>query len=45
MKPVALFDYQIKNSSKQGDCILDLFGGSGALEEAGFLVKQVIDLE
>lgn len=29
MKPVALFDYQIKNSSKQGDCILDLFGGSG----------------
>ncbi|WP_217953895.1 DNA modification methylase [Enterococcus faecalis] len=22
-------DYQIKNSSKQGDCILDLFGGSG----------------
>ncbi|UNT39172.1 DNA modification methylase [Enterococcus faecalis] len=29
MKPVALFDYQIKNSSKQGDCVLDLFGGSG----------------
>ncbi len=29
MKPVALFDYQIKNRSKQGDCILDLFGGSG----------------
>ncbi|MGH2232801.1 DNA modification methylase [Enterococcus faecalis] len=29
MKLVALFDYQIKNSSKQGDCILDLFGGSG----------------
>ncbi|EEU85720.1 DNA modification methylase [Enterococcus faecalis] len=29
MKPVALFDYQIKNSSKRGDCILDLFGGSG----------------
>ncbi len=29
MKPVALFDYQIKNSSKQGDCILDLFGSSG----------------
>ncbi|HAP4115155.1 TPA: ParB N-terminal domain-containing protein [Enterococcus faecalis] len=29
MKPVALFDYQIKNSSKQGDCILDLFGDSG----------------
>lgn len=29
MKPVPLFDYQIKNSSKQGDVVLDLFGGSG----------------
>lgn len=29
MKPVGLFDYQIKNSSKKGDVILDLFGGSG----------------
>lgn len=29
MKPVDLFAYQIKNSSKQGDLILDLFGGSG----------------
>lgn len=29
MKPVALFDYQIKNSSKSGDIVLDLFGGSG----------------
>ena len=29
MKPVPLFDYQIKNSSKSGDNILDLFGGSG----------------
>lgn len=29
MKPVSLFDYQIKNSSKQGDNVLDLFGGSG----------------
>lgn len=29
MKPVALFDYLIKNSSKQGDIVLDLFGGSG----------------
>ena len=29
MKPVGLFDYQIKNSSKVGDNILDLFGGSG----------------
>ena len=29
MKPVPLFDYQIKNSSKAGDLVLDLFGGSG----------------
>ena len=29
MKPVDLFAYQIKNSSKQGDLVLDLFGGSG----------------
>lgn len=29
MKPVALFDYQMKNSTKEGDIVLDLFGGSG----------------
>ena len=29
MKPVDLIDYQIKNSSKRGDLVLDLFGGSG----------------
>ncbi|MGQ2376283.1 DNA modification methylase [Companilactobacillus zhachilii] len=29
MKPIPLFDYQIKNSSKTGDNVLDLFGGSG----------------
>ena len=29
MKPVPLFDYQIRNSSKKGDAVLDLFGGSG----------------
>lgn len=29
MKPVALFDYQMKNSSKKGDIVLDIFGGSG----------------
>ena len=29
MKPVALFDYQIRNSSKKGDAVLDLFAGSG----------------
>ena len=29
MKPIPLFDYQIKNSSKKDDIVLDLFGGSG----------------
>ena len=29
MKPIPLFDYQIKNSSKTDDIVLDLFGGSG----------------
>ena len=29
MKPVGLFDYQIQNNTKQGDIVLDLFGGSG----------------
>ena len=29
MKPVELFEYQIKNSSKPNAIVLDLFGGSG----------------
>lgn len=29
MKPVALFAYQIRNSTEPGDIVLDLFGGSG----------------
>lgn len=29
MKPIPLFDYLVKNSSKSGDAVLDLFGGSG----------------
>jgi site-specific DNA-methyltransferase (adenine-specific) len=29
MKPVRLFGYQMQNSSRQGDIILDTFGGSG----------------
>ncbi len=29
MKPVPLFAYQIANSSKKGDVVLDTFGGSG----------------
>lgn len=28
MKPIPLFDYQIKNNTKGGDVVLDLFGGS-----------------
>lgn len=30
MKPVDLIEYQVGNSSKRGDTILDLFGGSGS---------------
>jgi len=29
MKPIPLFDYQMKNNTKGGDVVLDLFGGSG----------------
>src|SRR5690554_4995227 len=29
MKPIGLFGYQIENSSKQGDIVIDAFGGSG----------------
>lgn len=29
MKPIALFDYQIKNSTQKGEIILDVFAGSG----------------
>ena len=29
MKPVRLFGYQTRNSSKPGDIVLDTFGGSG----------------
>ena len=29
MKPVPLFDYQIRNSTRKGENVLDLFGGSG----------------
>src|SRR4051812_15387043 len=30
MKPVALIEYPIRNSSRQGDIVVDLFGGSGS---------------
>ena len=29
MKPVLLFDYEMKCNTKPGDCVLDLFSGSG----------------
>lgn len=29
MKPIPLFDYQIKNNTRVGDIVLDQFGGSG----------------
>ena len=29
MKPIPLFDYQIRNSARIGERVLDLFGGSG----------------
>ena len=29
MKPIGLFAYQIHNSSKENDIVLDTFGGSG----------------
>lgn len=39
MKPVELFAYQIQNSTKKGEAVLDLFGGSGttiiACEQTG----------
>ena len=41
MKPLDLWGYQIKNSSKKGDVVLDSFGGSGttiiACEQLGRL--------
>ena len=29
MKPIPLFGYLMQNSTKKGDAVLDLFGGSG----------------
>jgi DNA modification methylase len=43
MKPVGLFRYQIENSSKHGDVVLDQFGGSGTTligcEDSGRLAR------
>lgn len=39
MKPVSLFAYQIMNSTRRGETVLDVFGGSGtsvvACEQTG----------
>jgi DNA modification methylase len=46
MKPIGLFGYQIQNSSKKGDIIIDPFGGSGTtmvaahqLNRRGYLME------
>ena len=48
MKPVRLFDYCIRNNTKGGDIVLDLFGGSGttilACEQNG-RVGYVIEID
>jgi DNA modification methylase len=44
MKPVALFQYQVENSSKPGGTVLDLFGGSGTTLIACENTKRVARL-
>lgn len=43
MKPVALFEYQMRNSSRRGEVVLDPFGGSGttliAAENSGRVAR------
>ena len=40
MKPIGLFAYQIENSSKQGDIVIDAFGGSGTTMVACEQIKR-----
>jgi DNA modification methylase len=40
MKPIGLFSYQIENSSKQGDIVIDAFGGSGTTMVACEQIKR-----
>jgi site-specific DNA-methyltransferase (adenine-specific) len=40
MKPVPLFAYQMENSSKEGDIVLDTFGGSGTTIIAAESLKR-----
>ena len=48
MKPIGLFGYQIENSSKIGDLVIDAFGGSGTTMVACEQLKRkarVIELD
>ena len=48
MKPIALIDRMLKNSSRPGDVVLDLFGGSGSTLIAGArlgLSARVMELD
>jgi site-specific DNA-methyltransferase (adenine-specific) len=40
MKPIGLFSYQIENSSKVGDIVIDAFGGSGTTMVACEQIKR-----
>ena len=40
MKPVELFEYLIKNSTKSGGLVIDLFGGSGTTLIASEINKR-----
>ena len=40
MKPIGLFGYQIENSSKVGDLVIDAFGGSGTTMIACHQLKR-----
>jgi site-specific DNA-methyltransferase (adenine-specific) len=40
MKPIGLFSYQIENSSKQGDIVIDAFAGSGTTMVACEQIKR-----
>jgi DNA modification methylase len=41
MKPIPLFEYQLKNNTKKGDIVLDLFGGSGTAIIASALNNRI----
>ena len=48
MKPIGLFGYQIENSSKVGDIVIDAFGGSGTAMVACEQLKRkarIIELD